>query len=131
VSTPLAGADPAAARWTRAWAGRRRWPLVTVAGALVACGLVLLPLVFLLDQAGHSGWGEVGRLLLRHTTAVLLWNTVRLSVVSTALCALLGVAGAWCVERARLPWARVWAVALVLPLGIPDWGSGRGARLRV
>ncbi len=124
MSSVLASAPAAGSRWTRAWAGRRRWPLVTVGGALVACGLVLLPLVFLVDQAARSGWGAVGRLLLRHTTAVLLWNTVSLSVVSTALCALLGVASAWCVERTRLPGARAWAVALVLPLGIPDFVVG-------
>jgi iron(III) transport system permease protein len=115
-----------ASRWTRAWAGRRRWPLVTLAGALLAGGLVLLPLGFLLDQAGRSGWGQVGHLLVRHATVVLLWNTLRLAAVSTLLCALLGVASAWCVERTNLPAARLWAVALVLPLGIPDFVVGFG-----
>ncbi len=126
MSTAPLRAGPVDARWARAWAGRRRWPLLSIAGGLVACALVLLPLVFLFEQAAQAGWGTVGRLLLRHATVVLLWNTVRLAVVSTALCGLLGVAGAWCVERARIPGARLWGVALVLPLGIPDFVVGYG-----
>jgi iron(III) transport system permease protein len=55
---------------------------------------------------------------------VLLWNSVRLTAACTALCAVLGVAAAWCVERTRLPARRLWAVALVLPLGIPDFVVG-------
>jgi iron(III) transport system permease protein len=112
--------------WARAWSGRRRWPLVSVAGGLLAAGLVLLPLVFLVDEALQPAWGEIERLLLRHNTAVLLWNTVRLAFACTALCAVIGVAGAWCVERTTLPGRRLWAVALVLPLGIPDFVVGFG-----
>ncbi len=123
ASTPTA---PRSSRWTRAWSGRRRWPLVSVAGGLLAAGLVLLPLVFLVDEALQPARGEIERLLLRHETAVLLWNTVRLAFACTALCAMIGVAAAWCVERTTLPGRRVWAVALVLPLGIPDFVVGFG-----
>ncbi|HEY7934819.1 MAG TPA: iron ABC transporter permease [Solirubrobacteraceae bacterium] len=122
--TPTADQNPGS--FTRAWSGRRRWPVLSVAGGAIASGLVLLPLAFLLNQAGRSGWGEVSRLLFRHSTAVLLWNTARLAFASTALCALLGVAAAWCVERTNLPARRLWAVALVLPLGIPDFVIGFG-----
>jgi len=117
----LAPADPPASSWAHAWSGRRRPPLISIAGGLLAAGLVLLPLVFLVIQAQRSGWGELSRLLLRHTTAVLLWNTVRLAFACTILCAVIGVAAAWCVERTTLPGRRLWAVALVLPLGIPDF----------
>ena len=86
---------PRSSRWTRAWSGRRRWPLVSIAGGLLATGLVLLPLVFLIDEAQQPGWREIERLLLRHNTAVLLWNTVRLALASTALCAVIGVTAAW------------------------------------
>src|SRR5664280_1658876 len=105
-----------AGQWTRTWSERRRWPLVGAAGAALAAALVLLPLAFLVVQALQSGWGEAHRLLFRHSVAVLLWNTVRLTVACTLLCALLGVAAAWCVERTTLPGRRFWAVALVLPL---------------
>jgi iron(III) transport system permease protein len=107
------------ARW-------RSWPLPAAVGATIAAGLVLLPVVFLVVQAQQSGWGEVQRLLFRHNVAVLLLNTVKLAAACTALCALLGVAAAWLVERTDLPWRRVWAVLLVLPLGIPDFVIGFG-----
>lgn len=105
----------------RAWSGRGRWPVASVLGASLAALLVLLPLVFLVVQAQQAGWDEVRALLFRHSVAVLLWNTLRLALACTALCALIGVATAWCVERTTLPARRLWAVALVLPLGIPDF----------
>lgn len=122
----FAPSQPLASRVSRAWSGRGRWPLVSGAGAAAAAALVLLPLVFLVVQAQQSGWSEVQRLLLRHSVAVLLWNTLRLAVACTALCAVLGVAAAWCVERTKLPGRRLWTVALVLPLGIPDFVVGFG-----
>ncbi len=112
------------ARIGHAWSGRRRWPLFSVACAVLAAGLVLLPLVFLLIQAQESGWGHVRALLFRHTVAVLLWNTLRLTVACTVLCAILGVGAAWLVERTDIPLRRMWAVLLVLPLGIPDFVVG-------
>ena len=76
----------------------------------------------LVDEAQQSGWGELHRLLWRHSVAVLLWNSVRLTVACTLLCALLGVGGAWLLERADLPLRRLWAVLLVLPLLLqPHW----------
>ena len=113
-------------RLSRAWSGRRRWPVFSVGGAAAASALVLLPLAFLVVQAQQSGWSEVERLLLRHSVAVLLWNTLRLTAACTILCAILGVAGAWCVERTALPARRLWAVLLVLPFGIPDFVVGFG-----
>jgi len=115
---------PLGERWTRTWSGRRRWPLASIALAGLAAGLVLLPLVFLVVEAQQSGWSELERLLLRHKVAVLLWNSLRLAVACTLLCAALGVGAAWCVERTKLPARRLWAVALVLPLGIPDFVVG-------
>ncbi|HEX4483205.1 MAG TPA: iron ABC transporter permease [Solirubrobacteraceae bacterium] len=103
------------------WRRHGRPPLVTVLGAALAAALVLLPLVFLVIQAQQEGWAPVARLLVRHTTVVLLWNTVRLALVCAALCAVIGVAAAWCVERTQLPARRIWTVLLVLPLGVPDF----------
>ncbi len=122
----VAGTRPLHGRLARVLSGRRRWPLASALGAAVAVALVLLPLAFLVVQAQQSGWGEFHRLLFRHTVAVLLWNTVRLAFACTALCAVLGVAAAWCVERTALPWRRMWAIVLVLPLGIPDFVVGFG-----
>jgi iron(III) transport system permease protein len=105
-------------------AGRRaRWrklPGGLVLAAAVAA-VLLLPLVFLLIEAAGTGPGTVARLLDRSLTAQLLWNTVRLGVVVTLLCAFLGSGAAWLVERTNLPGRRVWAVLLVVPLAIPDF----------
>src|SRR5271167_2687192 len=115
-----------AGKRVRALSQRRRWPLVTIFGAAVAAALVLLPLVFLVVEAQQSGWNVVSRILFRHETAMLLWNTLRLVAACTALCAVIGVAAAWCVERTAIPARRVWAVLLVLPLGVPDFVVGFG-----
>lgn len=118
--------DLSAARSRRVPLRDRLPPLPALAGALLAGALVLLPLVFLFVQALDSGLDQAQRLLLRHTTAVLLWNTLRLTVACTLLCAVLGVGSAWLVQRTDVPLRRLWAVALVLPLGIPDFVVGFG-----
>lgn len=122
----LAPAGQTTCRWVRAWSGRGRLPLIAILGGALAAALVLLPLTFLVVEAQQSGWNEVQRLLLRHSVAVLLWNSLRLTLACTALCAVLGVSAAWCVERTSLPGRGVWAVLLVLPLGIPDFVVGFG-----
>ncbi|HEY7836065.1 MAG TPA: iron ABC transporter permease [Solirubrobacteraceae bacterium] len=114
-------AEQLSRRLGHAWSGRRRWPLFSIVGAAIAAGLVLLPLVFLVVQAQESGWGHLRDLVWRHSTAVLLWNTLRLTVACTLLCAVIGVGAAWLVERTDVPLRRLWAVLLVLPLGIPDF----------
>jgi iron(III) transport system permease protein len=122
----FAQTDQLVRRLTHTWSGRRRWPLVSVAGGLIAAAGVLLPLAFLVVEAQNSGWGEVEHLLLRHNVAVLLWNSLRLAVACTLLCAALGVGAAWLVERTDIPLRRLWSVLLVLPLGIPDFVVGFG-----
>jgi iron(III) transport system permease protein len=88
---------------------------------LAVVAVVLLPLAFLLLQAAQVGWHTLAPLLFRHLTATLLWNTVRLTVVVTLVCAALGLGTAWLVERTDVPWRRVWRVVLVLPLAVPDF----------
>jgi iron(III) transport system permease protein len=105
-------------------AGRRRAPVGLYGAGLVVAGFVLLPLAFLVLQSAQVGWSTLEPLLFRHLTATLLWNTVRLAVAVTAVCAVIGVAVAWCVERTELPWRRFWRVVLVLPLAMPDFVLG-------
>jgi iron(III) transport system permease protein len=99
---------------------RRLPPGLATASALVVAAL-LLPLAFLCLEAARVGWGELSALLLRHLTAVLLWNTVKLVVVVTFAAAVIGTAAAWATERTTLPGRRVWAALLVLPVAIPDF----------
>jgi iron(III) transport system permease protein len=94
--------------------------------SVLVAAVLLVPLAFLLVEAAGVGVGQVGSLIDSQLTVQLLWNTVRLSVVVTALCAVIGTGAAWLTERTSLPGRRVWAVLLVVPLAIPDfvvsWG---------
>ena len=80
-----------------------------------------IPLAFLLTEASNAGTSNVWHLIWRSLTATLLWNTVRLTVVVTMLCAVIGTLAAYCVERTSLPGRHVWAVLVVVPLAIPDF----------
>ncbi len=102
-------------------ARRRRVPLGLLAISGVVAIVLLAPLIFLLFEAQGAGTSTVARLIWRPLTATLLWNTVRLMVVVTLLCAVIGTLAAWCVERTDLPGRRVWAVLVVVPFAIPDF----------
>lgn len=108
--------------------GQRRRPPLLTAAALVVTLAVLTPLVFLVVQAVQVGWAELRQLLLRSLTATLIWNTVALVVVVTVLCAALGTLLAWFVERTALPCRRLFAILVVIPLGIPDFVVSFGWR---
>jgi iron(III) transport system permease protein len=96
-------------------------PVVLLAISSLVAALLALPLVFLLVEAHGAGASDVAHLIFRPLTWTLLWNTVRLTVVVTAACAVIGTGAAWCVERTDLPGRRVWAVLVVVPLAIPDF----------
>ena len=113
------GQAPAARPAVRA--RRTRLPVALTAAGFAVAAVLMLPLVFLLIEARGAGAAAVTDLIFRRLTADLLWNTVRLTVVVTALCAVIGTAAAWCVERTNLPGRRVWAVLVVVPLAIPDF----------
>jgi len=89
--------------------------------AAVIAALLAVPLIFLLIESSRAGWSTVGSQIFRPLTGTLLWNTVRLTLAVTALCAILGTATAWLVERTDLPGRRIFAVLLVVPLAIPDF----------
>ena len=96
--------------------------MALTAASFAVAAVLALPLVFLLHRgAAAAGAARSPHLIFRRLTADLLWNTVRLTVVVTALCAVIGTAAAWCVERTNLPGRRVWAVLVVVPLAIPDF----------
>jgi iron(III) transport system permease protein len=98
---------------------QRPWGLLALSTAVAV--VLALPLVFLLIEARGAGTATILELIFRPLTASLLWNTVRLTVVVTVLCAVIGTAAAWFVERTDLPGRRVWAVLVVVPLAIPDF----------
>jgi iron(III) transport system permease protein len=106
----------------------RTGPPLLFATAVVVGLAVVTPLVFLVIQAFQTGWSTLHPLLFRSLTAQLLWNTVSLTFVVTALCALLGTVLAWFVERTDLPGRHLWAILVVVPLGIPDFVVSFGWR---
>ena len=102
---------------------RRRRPrprtLITLSALVVAA--LSLPLIFLILESSDAGASNVWHLIWRSLTASLLWNTVRLTVVVTILCAVIGTLCAYCVERTDLPGRHIWAVLVVIPFAIPDF----------
>ncbi len=94
--------------------------------SVVVAATLATPLAFLVIEASGAGVHVVWRLIWRQLTGSLLWNTVRLTLVVSALCAVIGTLAAWCVERTDLPGRRMWAVLVVIPFAIPDfvvsWG---------
>ena len=100
---------------------RTQRPVALLTLSWLVAAVLALPLAFLLIEARGAGAAEVAHLIFRPLTASLLWNTVRLTVVVTLACAVIGTAAAWCVERTNLPGRRVWAVLVVVPLAIPDF----------
>jgi iron(III) transport system permease protein len=119
TTTRLEPTPPAPFADAPAQRSRRGRGLVALSTAIAA--LLLLPLLFLIIEASQTGWSTVSHLLFRQLTATLLWNTVSLLVTVGIMCAIVGTAAAWCVERTDLPGRRVWAVLVVLPVAIPDF----------
>ena len=117
-----------AAAGTRASPGHRRLPPLLTAAAAIVSVVVLLPLVFLVVQAVQVGWSQLHLLLFRHLTAMLVWHTVALVVVVMLLCVVVGTLAAWFVERTDLPCRRLFAILVVIPLGIPDFVVSFGWR---
>ena len=99
---------------------RARRPVILLTVSYLVAAILALPLVFLLIEAHGAGASQVAQLIFRPLTLTLLWNTIRLTVVVTAACAVIGTAAAWWVERTDLPGRRAWAV-VVVPLAIPDF----------
>jgi iron(III) transport system permease protein len=100
--------------------------VLTLAGALLAAGLALLPLAFILQQVQQVGWSEARRLLFRPRVGDLLVNTLQLTVTVTVLCMVVGLAAAWCVERSDVPLRRTLAVLLALPIAVPEYVNAFG-----
>jgi iron(III) transport system permease protein len=98
-----------------------RPPWTLVATSAVVAVVLLAPLAFLLIETRSAGLSTIAHIIWRPLTLTLLWNTVRLTVVVTALCAVIGTLTAWCVERTDLPGRRFWAVLVVVPFAIPDF----------
>jgi iron(III) transport system permease protein len=81
--------------------------------------LASIPLVFICFYTVQAGWTQIHALVFRPLVGELLRNTLTLCALATLVCAVLGTAVAWLVERTNLPGARVWAVVFAAPLAVP------------
>jgi iron(III) transport system permease protein len=122
LSEPSRSPTPLGSLRAIAGAGRRRrYPWLLGSASILIVGALLSPLGLIIAQAAQTGWGRVWSVLDRSFVATLLWNTVRLALVVTVLCALVGTGAAWLTERTALPGRRIWAVLLIVPIVIPDF----------
>jgi iron(III) transport system permease protein len=74
-----------------------------MAVSLAVAVALLAPVVFLIIEASQAGRHEITRLLFRHLTEELLWNTVRLAALVTIGCAVVGTGAAFAIERTDVP----------------------------
>lgn len=89
--------------------------------AVVAAGVALLPVGYLVVRAAEAGWPAVAEILLRDRTPALVARSVVLAVAVTATAVVLGVSLAWLTTRVALPGRRAWAVVAALPLAVPSF----------
>jgi iron(III) transport system permease protein len=75
-------------------------------------------------QALHAGWAPVRALAHRPLISQLIWHTMTLTVAVSLATAVIGFGAAYLVERTDLPLRRVFSVALVLPLAVPEFVQG-------
>ncbi|QKJ21072.1 iron ABC transporter permease [Microbacterium hominis] len=72
------------------------------------------------------GWDQLSALVFRPKVADLLVNTVLLVVIGVPATVVVGVSGAWLVERTTLPGRGVLRVAFAAPLAIPAFVASYG-----
>ncbi len=103
---------------------RRRPPWwLTATGALV--GVVLFAPIFgVVYQAVGAGGSTAHRILTGPILPTLLMHTLLLTTIVSSACAVIGLGSAWLVERTDLPFRRVFAVLLLLPLAVPEFVAG-------
>nr|WP_269045784.1 iron ABC transporter permease [Paenarthrobacter sp. Z7-10] len=92
--------------------------VVVVLSVLIAL-FALIPLGYVVDMTVSAGWDDISRLIFRPRVGELLGNTVALVLITVPLCLILGVGGAWLVERTSLAGHKAWSILLAAPLAIP------------
>jgi iron(III) transport system permease protein len=85
--------------------------------------LVLLPLVYTLNEALDIDPQDAIELVFRPLVGELMLNTLSLVLATTLLSSIIATAAAWCVERTDLPGRRVWGIVVAVPLAIPAFVS--------
>lgn len=100
---------------------RDRAPLSLLVPTVVAAGVAILPLGYLLDQAMSRGAAEVWHEIVQDRTVWLLIRSLGLTAVVTAGCVVIGVGAAVVVVRTAIPGRRLWHALLTVPLAVPSY----------
>ncbi|MBI4336877.1 MAG: iron ABC transporter permease [Chloroflexi bacterium] len=87
---------------------------------------MVLPLAYLMVRTVSAG-GEALELLWQPRTLEVLGRTLLLAATVSFGAVTIAVPVAWLTVRSDLPGRRLWAVATVLPLGIPSFVGGLAA----
>ncbi|MFJ4171234.1 ABC transporter permease [Paenarthrobacter sp. NPDC089714] len=123
MSTRLSASGHHSGSTTTAGRGKRPRPPFGVSTvsllAILTAVFSLIPLGYVVYMTAATGWDTAVELIFRPRVAELLMNTILLTVITVPACLVLGVGGAWLVERTKLRGHRFWAVALAAPLAIP------------
>ena len=122
MTTKLAAPETSGSTTTAGRGKRPRPPFgvstVSILAVLIAM-FSMIPLGYVVYMTAATGWDTAVELIFRPRVGELLLNTVLLMLITVPLCIVLGVGGAWLVERTRLSGHRIWAVLLAAPLAIP------------
>lgn len=105
--------------WKYSWNGKTPHKGLLSLG-IFSASLMALPLLYVLIKgifADSSTWS----MLINTSMPTLLWNTIKLTVLTTVTSTILGLILAVLVERTDLPFASLWKWLLVTPLVIPPY----------
>lgn len=116
-------------------AGTTPW-LLAAPGALLFTALVVVPLVLTLILSFHvydTATGVRDETTLTHYTTILtdsyflniFWRTLRLSALTTLICAVIGAPEAYILSRMREPWRSIFLLAIIGPLLVSVVEIGR------
>ncbi|CCD84119.1 Putative ABC transporter (permease protein) [Bradyrhizobium sp. ORS 285] len=107
-------------------AGTTPW-LLAAPGALLFTALVVMPLALTFILSFHvydTATGVKDETTLAHYIAILtdsyflniFWRTLRLSALTTLICAVIGAPEAYILSRMREPWRSIFLLAIIGPL---------------
>lgn len=101
----------------RGYGGAPSWVAIAAACVVVAA---LLPVIYLFVR-GIEGGDTTWNFLTRPNSVQVIWRTVSVIALVTFCSLIVAVPAAWLTMRTDLPFRRVVAVALALPLVVPSF----------
>ncbi|WP_249975936.1 ABC transporter permease [Vreelandella olivaria] len=100
---------------------QRRIPLHILLPSLMAAGVMLLPLVYLLLRAFQADSATLSSLILRARNLELLLNTLQLATTVVITTTLMAFPLAWLVTRTDIRFKRLLTILGVVPLAVPGY----------